>query len=118
MILIEEMDLSSVPSEVLGLTRPGVGSIMKFWVSEAKLGASEGIAWLAYEHPEGFLTNPKLVGWACVVDGEISIYVRPSERRRGIGSLLVKSMGDVTSLTAKPHNRIGESFFEKNGITF
>jgi GNAT superfamily N-acetyltransferase len=118
MIDVEAMELSSVPSDVISLTRPGTGSVMKQWVSEAKAGASDGLAWLAYEHPDGFLTNPRLVGWAAVVDGELSVYVRPSERRRGIGSQLIEAIGTVEMLTAKPHNRVAENFFQKNGIPF
>lgn len=109
-IRIEEVPLSGVPSEVLSLTRPGTTSAMKRWVSEAKLDESEGIAWLAYERQE-------LVGWACVVDGEFSIYVRASERRRGIGTLLVEAVGDVDSLVVRPHNRIAERFFSRRGFS-
>jgi len=111
MIYIEELELSRVPSEVLSLTTPGVGSMMKKWVSDAKQGDTDGYAWLARE-------GKKLVGWAAVVDGEISIYVKPSERRRGIGTILIQSMGDTDMLSAKPHNRIGEKFFQKNDVTY
>lgn len=91
---------------------------MKQWVSEAKLGDSEGIAWLAYEHQDGFLTNPRLVGWACVLDGEFSIYVKPSERQRGIGSRIIKEVGEVDGLVVRPHNRIAERFFRKHEFSF
>ena len=117
-ISVEQMPLSRVPSDVLSLTRPGVSSSMKQWVSEAKQGDSEGIAWLAYEGPFAFLTNHRLVGWACTLDGEFSIYVKPSERRRGIGEILVNAIGNIDSLIVKPHNRIAERFFEKHGFSF
>lgn len=90
---------------------------MKQWVSEAKLSDSEGIAWLAYEHKVGFLTNPRLVGWACTLDGEFSIYVKPSERRRGIGSILVTAVDSVEDFVVKPHNKIAERFFDKHGFS-
>lgn len=90
---------------------------MKQWVSEAKLGGSEGIAWLAYECPEGFLTNSRLVGWACVLDGEFSIYVKPSERRRGVGSRLIRAVGDVDGLVVRPHNGLAERFFRQHGFS-
>jgi len=103
------MPLNGVPSDVLSLTRPGPTSAMKQWVSEAKRGDSEGHAWLAYE-------GNQLVGWACICEGEFSIYVKPSERRRGIGTRLVEQIGDLSMLVVKPHNRIAESFFENRGF--
>lgn len=86
---------------------------MKQWVSEAKYGDSEGIAWLAYEDPEGFLTTPRLVGWAAVFEGELSVYVKPSERRRGIGGRLLQEIGEFDYIQARPHDRIGERFFQR-----
>jgi GNAT superfamily N-acetyltransferase len=107
---IEAMALSAVPSEVLGLTRPGAGSAMKQWVSEARYGdGQEGLAWVARY-------DGKIVGWAAVFDGELSIYVKPSERRRGIGEALIFAIGDVSSLRALAHDKIGERFFRKHGV--
>jgi GNAT superfamily N-acetyltransferase len=122
MILIETMALSGVPSDVISLTRPGMTSAMKQWVSEAKRGDSDGTAWLAWEYQDGFfLTNRRLVGWACVYEGEFSIYVKPSERRRGIGTMImdhIKQIGPVDDLLVKPHNRIAEQFFERHEFSF
>jgi GNAT superfamily N-acetyltransferase len=97
-------------------------SAMKQWVSEAKRGDSDGTAFLAWEYIGGmFLTNRKLVGWACIFEGEFSIYVKPVHRRRGIGARLVKvveELGPVDDLVVKPHNRIAERFFQNYDFSF
>lgn len=102
--------LAEVPDEVLSLTRPGSTSMMKQWVSEARYDDAEGFAWLAYH-------GGALVGWAAVLDGELSIYVKPSERRKGIGGQIMLRIGHLRSLRAKPHDTNGEKFFKKHGVS-
>jgi hypothetical protein len=84
---------------------------MKQWFSEARNGDSEGLAWLAWD-------DNQLVGWAAVVDGEISVYIKPSERRRGIGLWIMTAIGNVSGLSARPHDRAGRRFFERHGVPF
>lgn len=105
MFEIKKMNLSEVPDDVISLTRPGASSVMKMWLSEARTGFNDGLAWLAYD-------RERLVGWAAVVDGEISVYVRPGDRQRGVGTELMEAIGDTTRLVARPHNLAGERFFE------
>ena len=84
---------------------------MKMWASEARFGDAEGLAWLARR-------GGKLVGWSAIMDGEMSIYVKASERRTGVGSQLVRAMGYLGAIRAKPHDREGERFFIRHGISF